>query len=406
MSGPRKNLRQAIFVVPEIFRMIKCSVMWRNYENSNEFTFTAREVSARVARQKPWLARGSPTFLAPLSRAWGSGFRWGYPLKDKSQTEASNLLKYLWLALALLCLWPGLTSPVALLLGAGFGLVFGNPYSQASQKLIPRLLQISVVGLGAGMDLRVVGQVGAHGIAYTVSGILLTLLMGQVLGRALGNSRDLSLLISVGTAICGGSAIAALAPVIRAKYQDVTIALATVFILNSIALLIFPAVGHGMGMGERSFGLWCALAIHDTSSVVGATLQYGREALQVGTTVKLARALWIVPLTLGFAWLTHRRANARAEGSPPVKVKLPWFILGFIGVAALVTYIPSIKPVAGVVEVVARRGLVVTLFLIGSSISRESLKAVGTRPLIQGCVLWLLVASGSLLGVWAGWIGV
>lgn len=319
----------------------------------------------------------------------------------------TKLKRLAWGLLAALSVTPWISSPIALLMGAAFGLTVGNPLPVQSKKLTRVLLQMSVVGLGAAMDLRMVGAVGIHGIAYTVTGIVLTLGIGHLLGRFLGTSRDLSLLISVGTAICGGSAIAALAPVIKAKHHDITVALATVFILNAVALLGFPWIGHALGLNERAFGLWCALAVHDTSSVVGATLQYGKEALEVGTTVKLARALWIAPLTLGFAWFVHSRdKKKKLENEEQAKIQWPWFILGFLGVAALVTYVPNLKPLAHWVEYGARRGLVVTLFLIGSNISRESLRAVGIVPLIQGIVLWVLVAAGSLLGIWTGLVQV
>lgn len=254
------------------------------------------------------------------------------------------------------------------------------------------------------MDLLVVGRVGVHGILYTVVGISLTLLFGYLLGKALKCPPGVSTLISVGTAICGGSAIAAVAPVIRAKHHDITVALATVFLLNASALILFPWIGHGLGLSERAFGLWSALAIHDTSSVVGATLQYGRDALEVGTTVKLARALWIAPLTLILAWAEHRKAGSGDE--PAAKVKMPWFIGGFLLVAGVVTFFPAARPLGHMVEWVARRGLVLTLFLIGSNLSRQSLRTVGIVPLVQGVVLWALVATGSLLGVWSGWVQV
>jgi len=306
----------------------------------------------------------------------------------------------LWLVLALLSLLPWVSSPLALFSGAVLGLTLGNPKPDLSRKLTQKLLMISVIGLGAGMDLRVVAQVGAQGILYTAVGITLTLLLGLALGRLLGSSPAVSTLVSVGTAICGGSAIAAVAPVIKAKHHDVTVALATVFLLNASALLLFPWLGHQLDLSERAFGLWSALAIHDTSSVVGATMQYGRDALETGATVKLARALWIVPVTLVIAWMTARKQTGKAVSS----IKVPWFIGGFVLMAALVTFVPALQEPGHAMEWIARRGLVLTLFLIGSNLTRESLKTVGIRPLAQGIALWAVVAGGTLMGIRAGWI--
>jgi uncharacterized integral membrane protein (TIGR00698 family) len=213
--------------------------------------------------------------------------------------------------------------------------------------------------------------------------------------------RDTSLLVTVGTAICGGSAIAAIAPAIRAKSHEVSVALATVFFLNAVALFIFPWIGHYFSLSQAQFGVWSALAIHDTSSVVGAAMQYGARALEIATTIKLTRALWIVPVTLvvGMVW---NRGNPDA---PAGKATRPWFILGFLGAAALVTWVPALKPAGHVVFVGAQRSLVVTLFLIGSGLSRAALQVVGRRPLIQGFVLWVLMGTGTLGAILLGWIG-
>lgn len=303
---------------------------------------------------------------------------------------------------ALACLAPQVTSGAALILGVALAVAFSNPYLAVTRKWTSQLLQIAVVGLGAGMNLLVVGRVGLHGIGYTVLGISLTMLLGYILARALRTPRDTSILIMVGTAICGGSAIAAMAPTIRAKPQDVSVSLAVVFMLNALALILFPWIGHMLGLSENQFGLWGALAIHDTSSVVGATLQYGPKALEIGTTVKLARALWIVPLTLIVGYFVNRRAQSVSE----VKAKYPWFILGFILMAALVTWIPALQQVGHWIEFCARRLLVVTLFLIGASITREALRAVGARPLLLGVLLWASMASVSLLAIDLDWIAI
>lgn len=303
---------------------------------------------------------------------------------------------------ALACLIPFVPSAAALLGGAILGVIWGNPWPDLNKKLTQRLLALSIVGLGAGMNLSVVGEVGAQGALYTVVGIGLTLVLGTILGKLLRAPRDVSILVSVGTAICGGSAIAAVAPVIRAKHQDVTVALATVFILNALALLIFPWIGHSLDLNQVAFGLWSALAIHDTSSVVGSTLQYGAQALEVGTTVKLARALWIVPVTLLFARF-YVKKDQNAQSTP---IRRPWFILGFVIMAAAVTWIPALQPTGKIIEQIARRTLVLTLFLIGSGITRATLKSVGVRPLIQGILLWILVASCTLVAIGMEWISI
>jgi uncharacterized integral membrane protein (TIGR00698 family) len=206
--------------------------------------------------------------------------------------------------------------------------------------------------------------------------------------------------VGVGTAICGGSAIAAVSPVIRAKDESTTVSLATVFLLNAVALVIFPPLGHWSGLDQRQFGLLSALAIHDTSSVVGSAMQYGPEALLVATTVKLARALWIVPVTLGFAFAWNRNAGKEATAKAP----RPWFILGFLTAAALVTWLPGLASAGKVVASIARGGLVVTLFLIGSGLTRATLRKVGVKPLVHGTALWVSVIAGTWGAIRLGWI--
>jgi uncharacterized integral membrane protein (TIGR00698 family) len=253
------------------------------------------------------------------------------------------------------------------------------------------------------MNLRAVAKAGLQGLGYTAISLVLVLALGWWLARWLKVERDAGLLISVGTAICGGSAIAAVAPVLRAREQAISVALATVFLLNAVALVLFPPIGRAAGLGQEAFGLWSALAIHDTSSVVGAGLAYGPRALEVATTVKLARALWIVPLTLGIGWLVTRRGAAAADA--PL-VKKPWFIAGFLVMAALVSFVPVLHAPGHLVAVAARRLLVLTLFLIGAGLSREALRSVGLRPFLQGLVLWLLVGSLGLGAVKLGWLRV
>lgn len=333
----------------------------------------------------------------------------GAGLKSKPvwRTEWTSLNKAGWAArvilplIALATLLPFISPGIALMAGIVVALTIGNAYPSTTARMVTPLLQISVIGLGAGMNLIEVGHAGVHGFFYTVIGITLTLVAGLALGRALGTERDTSLLVTVGTAICGGSAIAAVAPAIRAGSHSVSVALATVFFLNAVALLIFPPIGHHFGLSQMQFGIWSALAIHDTSSVVGAAMQYGARALEIATTIKLTRALWIVPVTLIIGTVWNRGEDQAGTG----KAKRPWFILGFVVAAAIVTWIPSLKPAGHLIFKGAQRSLVVTLFLIGSGLSREALRVVGKRPLIQGFILWVLMGCGTLGAILLGWIG-
>lgn len=294
--------------------------------------------------------------------------------------------------LALATLTPWVSAPMALLAGVVLGLTLGNPFAAQSKTVQTFLLQACVVGLGAQMNLRTVWEVGSHGVLQTALGISATLGLTWVLARALKTDATTSLLIGVGTAICGGSAIAAVAPVVGAKAPQTSMALAIVFLLNAVALFVFPFVGHALQLNEVAFGTWSALAIHDTSSVVGATMQYGDEALRVGTTLKLTRALWIIPLTLAVGRWWPRPADA-GEG----KAKRPWFILGFVVMAAVMTFVPALEPAGVAIATVARKLLVLTLFLVGAGVSRESLRALGPKSVLLGVVLWLVAATGSLL---------
>lgn len=316
---------------------------------------------------------------------------------------------YLIPLLGLLCMlpdlpalhWHGWPAWVGLTVGVATALLFGNPHASRTRPLTSNLLAWSVMGLGAAMNLRTVAVVGLQGFGYTMVGITVTLTLGALIGTWLKVRRNTAVLVSVGTAICGGSAIAAAAPVIRADEEETSVALATVFLLNAVALLLFPAVGHVLGMGERPFGLWAALAIHDTSSVVGAASSYGSDALVVATTTKLARALWIVPLTLALgAWVSRREHHEAGHG----KAKRPWFILGFLAAAALVTWFPFLKPAGAVIAKAAVRLLVLTLFLLGLGLSRASIAKVGPRPFLHGICLWLLIGGGTLAALRAGWI--
>ncbi len=302
----------------------------------------------------------------------------------------------------ILCLWPAISGALALVLGLSIGLAGANNWIRHTSQLASRLLQISIVGLGAGMNLAIVWSVGITSIEYTIISITLTLACGIWLGRKGKLSRNIALLIASGTAICGGSAIAAIACVIKPREEETTTALATVFLLNAVGLLLFPTLGHLIGFTQHQFGLWAALAIHDTSSVVGASAIYGETSLKVATTVKLVRALWIVPLTLIIAWGISK-LNKQVMPPPP-KIKFPWFIGGFLAMAALATYLPGFTETGVWIALIAKRLLVVALFLVGANLSRAALAAVGWRPLIVGTVLWIGVSISVAAGITAGWI--
>jgi uncharacterized integral membrane protein (TIGR00698 family) len=298
--------------------------------------------------------------------------------------------RVLFFVLLAFCVTPWCSPPIALALGLALALTLGSPFKTAKQTKY--LLQASVVGLGFGMNLQKVFAAGRTGFLFTLATIAGTLLLGYLLGRAMKVGRGTAHLISSGTAICGGSAIAAVGPVIGASDEDMSVSLGTVFILNSIALFAFPAIGHALHLTQEQFGIWSAIAIHDTSSVVGAASAYGAEALQIATTVKLTRALWIVPLALGTA-IAFRREKTR--------VALPWFILFFLVASLLRTYVPAPESVWSTLVSIARIGLTITLFLIGSSLSRDSLKRVGVKPLVLGVLLWLVISAAGLWSVLA-----
>ncbi|MCU1222066.1 MAG: putative rane protein [Edaphobacter sp.] len=288
--------------------------------------------------------------------------------------------------------------PFALAAGLVFGLTTVHHFHVESRQLSKFLLQAAVVCLGFGMNLQEVVHAGRSGFLYTAISITFALSLGVLLGKMLKVGKTQSLLISFGTAICGGSAIAAMGPVLEANEEEMAVSMGTVFVLNSVALLLFPFIGLAMHLSQTQFGLWAALAIHDTSSVVGAGAKYGATALAVGTTVKLARALWIVPLAIATAMLKKSKA----------KVHWPWFILYFCAAAVLASYAPRYVPqTAGLfaaLNKLGRSGLTVVLFLIGTGITRSTLREVGVRPLVQGVALWVVVASLSLWAIHVGWI--
>lgn len=284
------------------------------------------------------------------------------------------------------------TPPLALFLGLAFALLCGQAFPRFNKKMSKYLLQYSVVGLGFGMNLQASLASGGEGMAFTVLSVIGTLLIGWLIGRKfLRVDSHTSYLISSGTAICGGSAIAAVGAVLRAKDSEKSVALGTIFILNAIALFIFPIIGHALDMGQHEFGLWAAIAIHDTSSVVGAGAAYGEEALEVATTVKLTRALWIIPLALATSFIFKSKGR---------KVSIPWFILFFVLAMIFNTYVLDATEagarLGAAINGLARKSLTVTLFFIGASLSLDVLKAVGVKPLIQGVLLWMVISLGTL----------
>lgn len=281
------------------------------------------------------------------------------------------------------------TPPVALFMGLVFALTCGQAYPKFNKKVSKMLLQYSVVGLGFGMNLEASLASGREGMEFTILSVVGTMIIGWFIGRKLLRvNRDTSYLISSGTAICGGSAIAAVGPVLNAKDSDMSVALGTIFILNAIALFVFPVVGHWLGMSQQEFGTWAAIAIHDTSSVVGAGAAYGEEALQVATTIKLTRALWIIPLALVTSFIF------KGDGR---KITIPYFILFFVLAMVVNTYLLGEMPQVGqVISGLARKGLTLTLFFIGASLSRDVLKAVGLKPLVQGVLLWIVISLSTL----------
>jgi uncharacterized integral membrane protein (TIGR00698 family) len=313
----------------------------------------------------------------------------------------------------LLCLTPLVSPPLALVMGLVIALFVGHPLLHLNHKATNILLQVSVVGLGFGMNAASALRAGREGFLFTVVSITGTLTAGLLLGWWMKVDKKTSVLISGGTAICGGSAIAALSPVIGAGERQVSVAMGAVFILNSVALFLFPAVGHLLHLSQTQFGLWSAIAIHDTSSVVGAAGKYGSEALQIATTVKLARALWIIPVSLVAAFFFRGRrggvggdpadgAIVKASGKPEAAgkptIKIPWFIGFFILAILFNTWLPM-RALTHVFVGAAHAGLTLTLFLIGSGLSQQVIKNTGVKPLLQGVIVWMLIAGGALWAV-------
>ncbi|CAD0007928.1 MULTISPECIES: YeiH family protein [Flavobacterium] len=293
-------------------------------------------------------------------------------------------------AVILLCVFSIISPPIALLLGVLIVNVFGNPFLEFNHKAITFLLQFSVVGLGFGMNTSSAISAGKEGFLLTVLSIFSTLIFGTLLGKWLKTDKKTSHLISCGTAICGGSAIAAISPTIKSNENQTSIALGVIFILNSVALFVFPFIGHQLDLSQKDFGLWCAIAIHDTSSVVGAANKYGAQALQIATTVKLARALWIIPISILTA-IIFKNKNS--------KIKIPYFIGLFVLAMLLNSYVPQIAIFTPNVVGIAKIGLTITLFLIGATLNSNALKSVGVKPLLQGVFLWIFIAGLGLMSI-------
>lgn len=313
------------------------------------------------------------------------------PLKRIDKPQPPPLwVKGLIVALALICLHPAIGSPLALVAGFVFRFFLGHPFETMGKKAVSWLLKIAVVGLGFGMNISQTLEAGKDGLVLTTSSIVFVLVVGFLLGRLFKVSRESTHLISTGTAICGGSAIAAVAPVIRATEKDISISLGVVFLLNSIALLIFPPIGHFFDLSQHQFGLWSAIAIHDTSSVVGAAHAYGAEALQVATTVKMARVLWIIPISILSVFLFKGGQQ---------KIKIPWFIFLFILAIIINTYVDLPTSFTTGITTSSKSLLVLTLFLVGAGLSIDKIKAAGWKPIALGTSLWLLVSVLSLLAI-------
>ena len=294
-------------------------------------------------------------------------------LLDRSITTR----EVIFLLAVVFCLSPLITPPIALLMGLIIAQFIGHPYLHLNHKATHILLQVSVVGLGFGMNVTSAMKAGKEGIVFTIVSIIGTLVIGFLMGKFLRIEKKTSFLISAGTAICGGSAIAAISPVIKAEEKQISVALGTIFILNSIALFLFPVIGHALNLSQTQFGLWCAIAIHDTSSVVGAASKYGPHALEVATTVKLARALWIIPVAFLSTFIFKNRGG---------KIKIPYFIGLFVLAMIVNTYVPLVQLYSHYLTGFAKAGLTLTLFLIGCGLSRKVLQSVGLKPLIQGVI--------------------
>lgn len=313
---------------------------------------------------------------------------------NKKIVRNQKLVKIAFVLALIVCLSSFISSPMALVGGFLFHYLFGHPFLHLNSKAVKLLLTTAVIGLGFGMNIEETLVAGKDGLILTVISIFLVLTVGFLLGKFLKLDKKTTHLISSGTAICGGSAIAAIAPIIKASEKDIAISLGTVFLLNSIALIIFPTIGHFFNLTQHQFGLWSAIAIHDTSSVVGAALAYGEEALNVATTVKLARALWIIPLSIFSVFLFKGKSKT---------IKIPWFVLFFIGAILLNSYFSLPGLITNSITSVSKAILILTLFLIGAGLSFEKIKVAGWKPMILGISLWAMISIVSLLAIKLVW---
>ncbi|MFI3322797.1 MAG: putative sulfate exporter family transporter [Rikenellaceae bacterium] len=302
----------------------------------------------------------------------------------------TTLKQIAFISIFVICMLGFISSPVALLTGFLFTLFFGNPYVKLGKKVSSLLLKASVVGLGFGMNVMDAIEAGKDGLLLTIFSITLTITLGYFIGKALKIERKTAHLTASGTAICGGSAIAAIGPVVEANDNEMSVSLGVIFFLNSIALFLFPAIGHFLLLSQQEFGLWSAIAIHDTSSVVGAAASYGEEALKIATTVKLARALWIIPLSIVTIFLFKKKNS---------KISIPWFIFLFIGAMLISSYTPNFEAIGAKIFGYSKYALTATLYLIGASLSIKSIKKVGARPLILGVILWIVASGVSLFSI-------
>ena len=305
---------------------------------------------------------------------------------DKKSSSIFSKISFL--LIIAICSTSLINSAIALILGFLFSNFIGHPFIHINRKAISWLLKIAVIGLGFGMNIQETFRASNDAFLLTIISIVVVIAGGFVLGKALKIRKETTHLISSGTAICGGSAIATVAPVIGATEKDISISLGAVFLLNSIALIIFPYIGHLLGLTQYEFGIWCAIAIHDTSSVVGAALTYGDQALQVATTVKMARVLWIIPLSILSMFMFKGKNN---------NIKIPWFILLFVFAIILNSYSMINNSVAVVITDLAKRILVVTLFLVGAGLTFEMIRTAGWKSMLLGICLWMIISVFSLL---------
>ncbi|MDP5098360.1 MAG: putative sulfate exporter family transporter [Crocinitomicaceae bacterium] len=300
----------------------------------------------------------------------------------------SQIHQGLFFLLAAASLLPWVSAPIALLAGILLTNFFRSTTAKSKSSLVKRLLQLSIIGLGFGMNINNALEVGKEGLLLTIFTLVFVFLLGWGLSKVFGLDKKIAYLISSGTAICGGSAIAAVAPLIKANEKEISIAIGTVFVLNAVALFVFPVIGHLLELTQHDFGIWSAIAIHDTSSVVGAASQYGEEALEIATTVKLSRALWIIPLSIMTAIIFRQTEKG---------IKFPYFILLFISAMLISSWLPQFAELFSWISYIAKRLLVLTLFLVGTQLTLDTIKTAGVKSMLFGSILWIAVSIVSLV---------